>query len=99
MIFGLVNFPLNSNHSGLIIDLVCFVLVWMLHNIWMLTVLAGISLLPMVHAAPITPFPDILFSDFSQLIEDQFGTEITLTTVLIILFSLTNNPELLNLHA
>ena len=96
---GLVNFPLNSNRSGLVIHLVCFVFLWMLRNIWMVTVLAGITLLPMAHAAATTPFPDILFTDFSELIQDQFGTEITLTTVLVILFSLTNNSELLNLHA
>jgi len=60
--------------------------------------LAGIALLPTTHALT-TPFPDMLFTDFSQLIQDQFGAEITLTTVLIILFSLTSNPDLLNLHA
>jgi hypothetical protein len=41
----------------------------------------------------------MLFTDFCQLIQDQFGAEISLTTVLIILFSLTSNPDLLNLHA
>jgi hypothetical protein len=71
----------------------------MLSNIWLLALLAGIALLPTVHALPTTPFPDMLFTDFSQLIQDQFGADITLTTVLVILFSLTHNPELLNLHA
>jgi hypothetical protein len=71
----------------------------MLLNIWLLALLAGIALLPTVHALPTTPFPDMLFTDFSQLIQDQFGADITLTTVLVILFSLTHNPELLNLHA
>jgi hypothetical protein len=71
----------------------------MLRNIWLLASLTAMSLLPTTHALSTTPFPDMLFTDFSQLIQDQFGAEITLTTVLTILFSLTNNPELLNLHA
>jgi hypothetical protein len=71
-----------------------------LEYLWLLALLTGIALLPTVHALPpTTPFPDILFTDFSQLIQDQFGADITLTTVLLILFSLTSNPDLLNLHA
>jgi hypothetical protein len=70
-----------------------------LKNLWLLALLAGAALLPTVHALPTTPFPDILFTDFSQLIQDQFGAGITLPTVLLILFSLTSNPDLLNLHA
>jgi hypothetical protein len=70
-----------------------------LKYLWLLALLAGITLLPTAHALPTTPFPDILFTDFSQLIQDQFGADITLTTVLLILFSLTSNPDLLNLHA
>lgn len=70
-----------------------------LKNLWLLVLLAGAALLPTAHALPTTPFPDMLFTDFSQLIQDQFGADITLTTVLMILFSLTSNPDLLNLHA
>jgi hypothetical protein len=36
---------------------------------------------------------------FSNFIQEQFSSQISLTTVLTILFSLTNNPDLLNLHA
>lgn len=46
-----------------------------------------------------TPFPDIRFSLFSEFISTQFSSEISLSSVLCILFSLTENPELLNLHA
>jgi CxC5 like cysteine cluster associated with KDZ transposases len=70
-----------------------------LKYIWFLAILAGIALLPTAHALPSTPFPDILFTNFSQLIQDEFGPDVTLTTVLTILLSLTSNPELLNLHA
>ena len=42
---------------------------------------------------------DPLFSTFSNFILDSFGANITLTTVLLILFSLVDNPDLLNLHA
>lgn len=44
------------------------------------------------------PFPDISFHDFALFIEENFSEKITLSTVLVLLFSLTENPELLNLH-
>jgi hypothetical protein len=48
---------------------------------------------------PTTPFPNISFHKFSQVIFQNFGTDISLATVLTILFSLLENPDLLNLHA
>jgi len=45
------------------------------------------------------PFPDIPFSTFSQFIQQHFSSNVSLTTVLLLLFSLTENPDLLNLHA
>ena len=52
-----------------------------------------------VSAAPVeSPFPDILFSDFNFLIQSTFGSKITLATVLMLLFSVTDNPDLFNLH-
>jgi hypothetical protein len=65
----------------------------------MLVVVVFMLFLPSVGATPATAFPDIPFATFSQLIQDQFGPHIKLTTVLIILFSLTSNTDLLNLHA
>jgi hypothetical protein len=65
--------------------------------IWM-TMLA---LIPVTYAMPAGehPFPDITFKAFSQFIGQHFSSKISLSTVLVILFSLTENPDLLNLHA
>jgi len=57
-------------------------------------------LLPTVSALPDAgTFPDILFKDFSQFIQEIFGSDITLSQVLIVLFTLTENTDLLSLHA
>jgi hypothetical protein len=45
------------------------------------------------------PFPRISFRMFSEFVDDHFSSGISLSTVLVILFSLTENPDLLNLHA
>ena len=59
-----------------------------------------LTFMPFVSAAPQTqPFPQISFKDFSQFIEGVFGPKISLATVLLLLFSMTENPELLSLHA
>jgi hypothetical protein len=56
--------------------------------------------MPFVSAAPPTqPFPEISFKLFSIFIEDTFGAKISLATVLLLLFSMIENPELLSLHA
>jgi hypothetical protein len=56
--------------------------------------------MPSVSAAPQTqPFPDVPFKVFSTFIEDIFGPKISLATVLLVLFSMIENPELLSLHA
>jgi hypothetical protein len=44
------------------------------------------------------PFPDISFHVFNQIIESTFGTNISLATVLTLLFTMTENVDLLNLH-
>ena len=55
---------------------------------------------PIVSAAPSTQaFPDIPFSIFNDFVQETFGSKISLATVLVLLFSMTENPELLNLHA
>lgn len=59
-------------------------------------------LLPGVLASPSAttmPFPNIKFHDFSKFVQQNFGPDISLATVLTILFSLVENPDLLNLHA
>jgi hypothetical protein len=56
--------------------------------------------IPLVSAAPQTqPFPNIPFKVFSTFIEQSFSPQVSLATVLLVLFSLIENPELLNLHA
>ena len=70
---------------------------WPSQTIWLTIVLLGF--LPVVSASSDhSPFPDIPFHVFNNFIQNQFSSGITLTTVLTILFTLTNNPDLLNLH-
>ena len=45
-----------------------------------------------------TPFPDITFRAFNKFIEQNFSSKITLSTVLMLLFTITENTDLLNLH-
>ena len=45
------------------------------------------------------PFPDISFKDFSKFVSSNFGPQVSLTTALLVLFTMTENPDLLNLHA
>jgi hypothetical protein len=67
------------------------VLIWIL--VWL-------AFLPGVTAShPTTPFPEIKFSVFSKFIASTFNPNISLATVLMVLFTLIENPELLNLHA
>ena len=44
-------------------------------------------------------FPDLPFKIFNKFIKENFAAEITLSQVLLVLFTLTENPDLLNLHA
>ena len=52
-----------------------------------------------VSATDLDNFPDIPFKVFSGWVESQFNPKVTLATVLTVLFSMTENPDLLNLHA
>jgi hypothetical protein len=45
------------------------------------------------------PFPDISFKDFSKFVNSNFSPHISLSTVLLVLFTMTENSDLLNLHA
>ena len=55
--------------------------------------------IPHVLASPQSgPFPSIAFKDFSDFILGQFGPRISLSTVIVLLLSMTNNTELLSLH-
>jgi hypothetical protein len=65
---------------------------------WSFVLLVG--LLPVVSAAPNNdPFSGITFKAFSGFVEQHFSSKISLTTVLVVLFTMINNPDLLNLHA
>src|SRR6202453_4157386 len=65
---------------------------------WSFVLLVG--LLPVVSAAPNDdPFSGITFRAFSQFVEQHFSSRISLTTVLVVLFTLTNNSDVLDLHA
>jgi len=66
---------------------------------WIFWLILGLALLPTTVATQNqTPFPNIPFHLFSQFVETNFDNNVSLSTVLMVLFSLTDNPELLNLH-
>jgi hypothetical protein len=44
-------------------------------------------------------FPDIPFKLFSDFIEASFGSTISLSTVLLLIFSVLENPKLFSLHS
>ena len=46
-----------------------------------------------------SPFPDIPFKLFSSFVKENFSSKITLSQVLLVLFTITDNTDLLNLHA
>ena len=45
------------------------------------------------------PFPDISFKDFNKFVNNNFSPQVSLSTVLMVLFTITENSDLLNLHA
>ena len=56
--------------------------------------------IPVVSATPDQdPFPDIPFHVFSDFIQSQFSSQVSLATVMAILMTMTSNSDLLNLHA
>ena len=62
--------------------------------------LVFISALPMTTAVSSErPFPDISFKDFSRFVNSNFSAQVSLSTVLLILFTMMENSDLLNLHA
>ena len=46
-----------------------------------------------------SPFPGIPFKLFSSFVKENFSSKITLSQVLLVLFTITDNSDLLNLHA
>jgi hypothetical protein len=86
------------SHSWLALTIIMHILHVLMLKAWLVVIATACLCLPLVNAAS-TPFPNIAFSTFSQSIQDQFGTEIKLATVLTLLLSLTNNSDMLNLHS
>lgn len=72
----------------------------LLAQFWIVVlVLFWFQMIPSASAAHTErPFPDISFSAFTEIIQSNFGSQISLTTVLTLLFTLTENVDLLNLH-
>src|SRR5882762_9309754 len=60
--------------------------------------LLWMALIPPVYASQ-RDFPNISFQSFSFFISSTFHPDISLSTVLFLLFSLTENSDLLNLHS
>ena len=58
------------------------------------------SALPMTRAGSSeSPFPDISFKDFNKFVNSNFNPQVSLSTVLLVMFTMTENSDLLNLHA
>ena len=65
-----------------------------------LLIYLGFAWLSMVSAkSDFDDFPDVTFKVFSNFVQHHFTSDVSLATVLIVLFSLTSNPDLLGLHA
>ncbi|KAF8870104.1 hypothetical protein BD779DRAFT_1456000 [Infundibulicybe gibba] len=66
-------------------------------QIW---ILALMFMIPGVNAASVQDsFPDVTFKAFNQFVNANFDDKISLATVLMVLFTMTDNTDLLNLHA
>src|SRR5260221_398718 len=57
-----------------------------------------LSSIPGVAGLNENPFPDIPFQEFSDFVTSNFSSTISLSSVLVILLSLTENVQLLSLH-
>ena len=58
------------------------------------------TFIPLVSAASQTqPFSNVPFKVFSTFVEQSFSSQVSLATVLLVLFSFTENPEVPTLHA
>ena len=65
-----------------------------------LSIILLIEYLPMVAATlDHNPFSDIPFKAFSKFIDQNFSSHVSLATALVVLFTITSNPDLFNLHA
>ena len=65
---------------------------------FMVQLLVWMAFIPQVYASQ-RDFPNISFQSFNSFISSTFHPDISLSTVLFLLFSLTENSDLLNLHS
>jgi hypothetical protein len=65
---------------------------------FLVQLLFWMALIPSVNASQ-CDFPNITFQSFSHFISSTFHPDISLATVLFLVFSLTENTDLLNLHS
>ena len=58
------------------------------------------GLIPVVSATPNhEALTNITFREFSGFVEDNFSSTVSLATVLVMLFTISDNSDLLNLHS
>ena len=79
-------------------------MLWLVSSLYCLSlplwILLVLSFLPTAAASSeFRPFPEMTFLSFSQFIQKNFSANISLSTVLLMLFTMTENPDLLSLHA
>jgi hypothetical protein len=65
---------------------------------WMIILIVTLCYVPVVSAKREQPFPDITFKMFNKFVEDHFSSTVTLSVVLMTLFTATENVDLLSLH-
>jgi hypothetical protein len=64
-----------------------------------LSIILLIKYLPMVAATQDhNPFSDITFQVFSEFVEQNFSSHVSLATVLVVSFTTTSNSDLLNFN-
>ena len=66
---------------------------------WSSSIILLMAFLPVVSATTQDPFPDLPFQAFAEFVQENFSSKVSLATVLVVLFSTTSDPDLLNLHA
>jgi len=65
---------------------------------WSSSIILLMAFLPVVSATTQDPFPDLPFQAFAEFVQENFSSKVSLATLLVVLFSTTSNPDLLNLH-
>jgi hypothetical protein len=85
-----------AGNLGFNLAILCYLMVFILIGA---PLPMALLFIPHVVASPeLGAFPSIAFKDFSDFILGKFGPTISLTTVITLLLSMTNNTELVSLH-